>query len=108
MRVNTKVQRYIFHLQLNVTRELTWNPRLHVGKALRQIALALTDVHMVDDAITWPLTLEAWWQKYGHISPMRRSWQVKDETVVIRGSTTVSETQRPSPGEYVFILSSRT
>lgn len=67
----TKIQRCIFHLQLNVTRELTRKPRLHAGRALRQIALRLTDVHSIDDAITWRLTLEAWWQKHGHMTRER-------------------------------------
>lgn len=31
----TTIQRCIFHIQLNVTRELTRNPRLHAGRALR-------------------------------------------------------------------------
>lgn len=68
---DTKIQRCIFHLQLNVTRELTRKPRLHAGRALRQIALALTEVHSIDDAITWRLTLEAWWQRYGHLTRER-------------------------------------
>nr|WP_307334339.1 IS1249 family transposase [Microbacterium sp. SORGH_AS_1204] len=63
----TAIQRCIFHLQLNVTRELTRNPRLRAGKDLRQIALALSGIHTVDDAITWRLTLEAWWKTYGHL-----------------------------------------
>lgn len=67
----TKIQRCIFHLQLNVTRELTRNPRTQAGRALRQIALALTDVRDIDAAITWRLTLEAWWKKYGHLTRER-------------------------------------
>jgi hypothetical protein len=68
---DTKIQRCIFHIQLNVTRELTRTPRLHAGRALRQIALNLTDIHDIDSAITWRLTLEAWWQKYGHMTRER-------------------------------------
>lgn len=68
---DTATQRCIFHLQLNVTRELTRQPRLKAGRALRQIALALSDVHDVDQAITWQLTLEAWWQQYGHMTRER-------------------------------------
>jgi len=68
---DTKIQRCIFHIQLNVTRELTRRPRLHAGRALRQIAQNLTDVHDIDAAITWRLTLEAWWQKYGHLTRER-------------------------------------
>lgn len=67
----TKIQRCIFHLQLNVTRELTRNPRLKAGRALRQIALNLTDVHDIDAAIAWRLTLENWWQQFGHLTRER-------------------------------------
>lgn len=67
----TAVQRCIFHLQMNVTRELTRRPRLRAGRALRAIAMALSDIDDVDAAITWRLTLEAWWQKYGHLTRER-------------------------------------
>ncbi|WP_347345102.1 transposase [Microbacterium sp.] len=68
---DTAVQRCIFHLQMNVTRELTRQPRLKAGRALRQIAMTLSDVHDIDAAITWRLTLEAWWQRYGHLTKER-------------------------------------
>ena len=67
----TAIQRCIFHLQLNVTRELTRNPRLPAGRTLRQISLNLKNVHTVDDAITWRLTLESWWQQFGHLTRER-------------------------------------
>ncbi|SFM06528.1 IS1249 family transposase [Leifsonia sp. CL147] len=68
---DTLIQRCIFHLQLNVTRELTRNPRLRAGRALRQIALNLTTIHDIDAAIAWRLTLEAWWQRFGHLTRER-------------------------------------
>lgn len=67
----TAIQRCIFHLQLNVTRELTRKPRLRAGRALRQIALNLTTVHDIDAAIEWRLTLEKWWQQFGHMTRER-------------------------------------
>ena len=67
----TAVQRCIFHIQLNVTRELTRRPRLPAGKALRQLALNLTGISTVEDAITWQLTLENWWQQFGHLTRER-------------------------------------
>ncbi len=54
-----------------MTRELTRNPRTYPGRALRQISLALTDVRTIDQAIAWQLTLEAWWQKFGHLTRER-------------------------------------
>jgi hypothetical protein len=71
----TAIQRCIFHLQLNVTRELTRKPRLRAGRALRQIALNLTNVHDIDAAIEWRLTLEAWWQKFGHLTRERTMYE---------------------------------
>ncbi len=68
---DTVVQRCIFHLQMNVTRELTRNPRMKAGRALRQIAMTLSDVHDVDAAIAWRLTLESWWQQFGHLTKER-------------------------------------
>ncbi|QTX06334.1 IS1249 family transposase [Agromyces archimandritae] len=68
---DTAVQRCIFHLQLNVTGELTRTPRTAAGRALRQISLNLSNVHDIDAAITWQLTLEAWWQQYGHLTRER-------------------------------------
>ncbi|WP_426625850.1 IS1249 family transposase [Leifsonia sp. McL0607] len=68
---DTAVQRCIFHLQMNVTRELTRNPRLKAGRALRQIAMRLSSVHDVDAAIEWRLMLEAWWQQFGHLTKER-------------------------------------
>ena len=72
---DTAVQRCIFHLQMNVTRELTWRSRLQAGRALRQIALNLSHVHDIDAAITWRLTLEAWWQKFGHLTKERTLYE---------------------------------
>ena len=72
---DTAIQRCIFHIQLNVTRELTRSPRLRAGRALRQIALNLTNVHDIDAAIAWRLTLEAWWQKFGHLTRERTMYE---------------------------------
>lgn len=68
---DAKIQRCIFHLQMNVTRELTRNPRTDAGRRLRTLASALSDVHTTDDAIAWRLALEAWWQHYGHLTRER-------------------------------------
>lgn len=68
---DTAVQRCIFHLQMNVTRELTRQPRLKAGRALRQIAMNLSDVADIDAAIQWRLSLEAWWQQFGHLTKQR-------------------------------------
>ncbi|MFK5047785.1 hypothetical protein ACI4CD_29180, partial [Klebsiella pneumoniae] len=51
--------------------ELTRNPRTRAGRDLRQISLALTAIHTIDDAIAWRLTLQAWWQTHGHLTKER-------------------------------------
>lgn len=68
---DTAVQRCIFHLQMNVTRELTRNPRLKAGRALRALAMNLSTVDSVDAAINWRLALEGWWQRFGHLTKER-------------------------------------
>ncbi|MGO2112269.1 MAG: IS1249 family transposase [Pseudoclavibacter sp.] len=68
---DTAVQRCIFHLQMNVTRELTRKPRLEAGRALRALATNLSDVTDTTSAIQWRLALEGWWQRYGHLTKER-------------------------------------
>ncbi|MFI8594321.1 IS1249 family transposase [Microbacterium sp. NPDC078428] len=68
---DTAVQRCIFHLQMNVTSELTRQPRLKAGRALRALAMNLSNVADVDSAIRWRLALEGWWQRFGHLTKER-------------------------------------
>lgn len=74
----TKIQRCMFHVQMNVRRYLTLNPRSDAGRRLRKLSLALSRVRDADDAIAWHLKLEAWWQAYGHLTKERtydgRKW----------------------------------
>lgn len=74
----TKIQRCLFHVQLNIRRYLTLNPRTDAGRRLRKLSLELSKVHEPDDAIAWRLKLEAWWQAYGHLTKERthdgRKW----------------------------------
>jgi hypothetical protein len=71
----TKIQRCIFHLQMNVTRELTRNPRLPAGRALRAIAMQLSEVYDVDAAVAWRLRLEEWWQAFGYLTKERSLYE---------------------------------
>lgn len=50
---------------------MTRNPRTRAGRDLRQISLALTAIHTIDDAIRWRLTLQEWWQTHGHLTRER-------------------------------------
>lgn len=67
----TKHQRCIFHLQMNITRHLTRNPRTAAGKALRELVMSLSGIDDEEDAIQWQLTLEQWWQTFGHLTRER-------------------------------------
>lgn len=67
----TKHQRCIFHLQMNVSRHLTRNPRTPAGKAFRELVMQLSDVDDEESAIAWQLLLEQWWQTFGHLTRER-------------------------------------
>jgi len=74
----TKIQRCLFHVQLNIRRHLTLNPRTDAGRRLRALSLELSDVREPEDAIAWRLKLEVWWQAHGHLTKERtydgRKW----------------------------------
>lgn len=74
----TKTQRCLFHVQMNIRRHLTMNPRTDAGRRLRALSLELSEVHDPDQVIAWRLKLEAWWQAYGHLTKERsydgRKW----------------------------------
>lgn len=74
----TRTQRCLFHVQMNIRRHLTMNPRTDAGRRLRALSLELSDVHDADQVIAWRLKLEAWWQAYGHLTKERsydgRKW----------------------------------
>lgn len=67
----TKHQRCLFHLQMNVSRHLTRNPRTDAGRALRALVMRLSEVQNEDAAIAWQLKLEKWWQTFGHLTRER-------------------------------------
>lgn len=67
----TAVQRCIFHVQMNLTRHLTRNPRTDAGRRLRRLGLDLSDVHDIPAAIAWYQHLDAWWQGHGHLTQQR-------------------------------------
>ncbi|MGJ0204948.1 IS1249 family transposase [Leucobacter sp. GX0328] len=68
---HTKHQRCIFHLQLNITRHLTRNPRTTAGRALRRLVTQLSDVQDEDDAIVWQQRLDEWWRTFGYLTRER-------------------------------------
>lgn len=67
----TQIQRCLFHVQMNVRRHLTMNPRSDAGRRLRRLSLELTKVSTAEEAIQWQLKLEKWWQAHGHLTSQR-------------------------------------
>jgi hypothetical protein len=65
---NTKTQRCLFHVQMNIRRHLTFRPRTDAGRRLLALSLQLSKVREKEDVIAWRLKLEAWWQAYGHLT----------------------------------------
>jgi hypothetical protein len=63
----TRTQRCLFHVQKNVRRHLTLNPRTNAGRRLRTLSLERCTVKTADDAIRWRFRLEAWWQAHGYL-----------------------------------------
>lgn len=68
---DTKHQRCLFHLQMNITRHLTRNPRTDAGRALRGLVMQLSDIHDIDAAIAWRIRLDQWWRTFGHLTRQR-------------------------------------
>ena len=66
-----KHQRCLFHLQMNISRHLTRNPRTDAARALRALAMQLSEVTKIDHAIAWQLRLDQWWQAFGHLTKQR-------------------------------------
>lgn len=67
----TRLQRCLFHLQMNTTRYLTRNPRTPATRALRRLVMDLSAVTEENDAIAWQLRLEQWWQSFGYLTRER-------------------------------------
>ncbi|WP_255713783.1 IS1249 family transposase [Subtercola endophyticus] len=67
----TKHQRCLFHIQMNISRHLTFKPRTDAGRALLGLSKALSKVHTTDDAIQWRVQLDQWWQAFGHLTKER-------------------------------------
>ncbi|WP_344774823.1 IS1249 family transposase [Gryllotalpicola kribbensis] len=68
---DTKIQRCLFHVQLNIRQHLTMKPRTDAGRRLLGLAKALSDVHEIDEAIDWQRHLDAWWRAHGHLTKER-------------------------------------
>lgn len=68
---NTKIQRCLFHVQMNIRQHLTLKPRTDAGRALLGLSRALSKVRNVDTAIGWQIHLQQWWETFGHLTQER-------------------------------------
>lgn len=67
----TRVQRCLFHVQMNVRQHLTLRPRTLAGQRLLALSRQLSPVATIDDAIVWQQNLDRWWQAHGHLTRER-------------------------------------
>jgi hypothetical protein len=67
----TRIQRCLFHVQLNVRQHLTLKPRTDAGRRLLALSRMLSQVRTIEDAIGWQQHLDAWWQAHGHLTRER-------------------------------------
>lgn len=67
----TRHQRCLFHLQMNVSRHLTRAPRTDAGRSLRRLVMRLSTVEDEAQAIAWQLRLDEWWRIFGHLTKER-------------------------------------
>lgn len=67
----TRTQRCLFHVQMNVRQHLTLNPRTDAGRRLLGLSRALSNVFTIDDAIEWQKRLDVWWRAHGHLTRER-------------------------------------
>jgi hypothetical protein len=67
----TKIQRCLFHVQLNIRQHLTLKPRTDAGRRLLALSRMLSQVHTIQDAIDWQKHLDAWWKAHGHLTKER-------------------------------------
>lgn len=61
---DTLVQRCLVHVQRNICRDLTRQPRTDAGRTLRAITLALTRITTREEAAAWEVRLHQWHQIY--------------------------------------------
>jgi len=61
---DTRIQRCLVHVQRDVLRRLTQNPRTEAAKSLRALAVELTSLRTQDSARAWEVKLHDWHQVY--------------------------------------------
>lgn len=65
---STVVQRCLVHVLRDVRTYLTSNPRTPAGQGLLTIAKQLSHVTSIDQAAQWLISLNTWWQVFGHLT----------------------------------------
>lgn len=67
----TRIQRCLFHVSMNMRQHLTRNPLTDAGKGLQGLTKSLMKVHTIEEAISWQQQLDQWWQTFGHLTAER-------------------------------------
>lgn len=67
----TRIQRCVFHVQMNVRRHLTLKPKTTAGKRLLALSRMLSAVWDEAAAIEWQKHLDAWWREHGYLTKER-------------------------------------
>lgn len=67
----TRMQRCLFHVQMNIRQHLTLNPRTDAARRLLSLSRALSNVRTVEGAIQWQMNLDTWWRAHGHLTKER-------------------------------------
>ncbi len=63
----TRVQRCLFHVQMNVRQHLTLQPRTLAGRRLLALSRMLSRVGTIEEAIEWQEHLDRWWRAHGQL-----------------------------------------
>ena len=61
---NTKIQRCLFHVWMNVKQKLTMNPETQAGQELLSLSKKLLKIKSIDQASDWQNNFKTWKDKY--------------------------------------------
>ena len=61
---NTKIQRCLFHVWMNVRQKLTLNPETQAGQELLSLSRELLKIKYIEQANNWQFKFKIWKAKY--------------------------------------------
>lgn len=68
---DTRIQRCLFHVWMNLKTHLTLRPRTPAGQSLLGLGRRLLRINTAEEAIEWLQLVHAWWGQYGHLTTER-------------------------------------